>query len=165
MIEKVESTLTHQIGSMEDFKVNVYWGKFSPHIATRILRDMFSLARLAKVNKTELVVASAPELKGYIEQLGLKHTSNFDKPDMARVYIESGAVAPEEVYSQIPEDIAYETISLNNDPKPPQSGPYVSEAPYANMPLKRTWHHIPPTMPLDRAPPRGTPEPQFSPFL
>jgi hypothetical protein len=123
---------------------------------------MFSLARLAKVNRTNLLVASDAQLKPHLAQLGIVCTQDFDKPDMARLYVESTLNIPEKVYEQIPEDLEYETVALLTDPPPPQSGPHIEHAPYANMPMKRNYYNIPPTMPLDKVPPRGTPEPFYS---
>lgn len=166
MIEKIEAQpLIRQVGQAETFKVNVYWGAWSPQITNRILRDMFSLARLAKANRAQLIVATAPDLRKYLVQLGITCSENFEKPDMARLYVEENRNISDKVYAQLPEDLDYEVVALLADPSEPQTGPYIDKAPYANMPLKKTWQWIPPTMPLDKTPPRGTPEPMYSPFF
>jgi hypothetical protein len=148
------------------FKVNIYWGPWSPQITARILRDMFILARLAKINRTTLTVASAPELRPYLKQLGIVCTEDFTKPQLARVYVEEECALPLDLEERMPEDVDWEVVSLNTNPLEPQAGPTVPDAPYANMPLKQTWRWIPETMPLERAPPRGLPaEPGWAPYF
>ena len=161
------SMIEHALVVTPEFKVNVYMENTGPQLINRVLRDLFSLSRLTKVNKVQLVVAGPKEILGFARQLGIVTTDNFFHPRMARVYVEQGQAIPDSIAENLPdpEEVAYEVISLNTNPQLIPQVVFNDQDPYANMPLKENFKRIPETMPLTQSPPRGEGEPMWSPFL
>lgn len=146
------------------YKVDVFWSAWTPQIATRVMRDMMALQRVTRTNRVQLIVACDPLLVPKMAAIGVQTVDNFLNPNLVRIYVPKGYDAPDDVWARVPEDSDVEVISLLGEEIAPP-GISVDKDPYAGVKFYQSWRPIPPTMPLDQAPPPKVGEPMFSPFL
>lgn len=149
---------------MSVYKMSVFWSAWTPQVATRIMRDVLAIQRLAKVHKAQFVVAADELLHPKLEAVGVFYTTDFANPSSVRVYLDQGSCIPDEIAARLPECDSLEVVSINGEALPAPTLT-VEEDPYAGVKFYQDWKRINETMPLDRKAPPPNSEPLLSPFL
>ena len=149
------------------YKLNVLWDHFGPQVKARIVSDVLSIKKIADTTRTPFVVATDADMASVLSNLGVTVTDNFLGPHLTRVYLTDGDTVPfslSERLKDIRTEIDYFSVNVQRlSPKDPNAGGGAD--PYTGIVYPKLWHRIPETLPIDRAPPRGTSEPMWSPYL
>lgn len=146
------------------YKIGILWSAWTPKVATRILRDLLALERVARVNHTTLVVGCDEQLKPHLSSLDCVWSDNLLNTNLVRAYVETGESVPDDVLSRVPEGADLEVVSLNHNTES-MPGLVVDIDPYANIKFYKDWHPIRESMPLTQKAPPKNGEPLMSPFL
>ncbi len=150
------------------YKLNVLWDHFGPQVKSRIVSDVLSIKKIADTNRIPFVVATDADMASVLSNLGVTVTDNFLGPHLTRVYLTDGDSVPfslSERLKDIRTEIDYFSVNVQRlSPKDPNAGADSAD-PYTGIVYPKLWHRIPETLPIDRAPPRGTSEPMWSPYL
>lgn len=144
------------------FKISVFWSAWTPKIATRILRDLLALQRVARSQRATLLVACDPQLAPQATAMGVSVTDNFLAPDLSRVYVEDPNTMSDDLHQRLLPDTEMVVLHGNADPLRPL---VIEDDPYAGVKFYKDWHTIRETMPLNQKPPPSNGEPLMSPFL
>lgn len=149
---------------MRTTKIAVIWDSWTPKVTNRILRDLLTLKRFFTVRRTSMSVAAKPELKPFLEVLGLPYTDSFSDLGMCRVYIAEGREISEDVLLAIPQEIPHDICYL--EPKT-KTVPTLTKdpTPYSGFPLPYPGKPIPPTMVPRYYRPQRITEPIFAPYF
>ena len=146
------------------FKLDVFWNTLTPMVTTRVLRDCLSVQRIAKVSRADYVVACDADIHPALAAMGIPVTTDFTNPTMVRAYT-VGDNLLDEMEDRLPDCEDTEVITLTLAPEVDNGNYGIDTDPYAGVKLFKDWKTIPPTLPLDKAPPKGPAEPMWSPFL
>lgn len=150
------------------YKIDVYWNQYNQRIATRILKDCLAVQRLAKVNRTEFVIACDADIHPVLTAMGIPVTLDFVNPNIVRVYLVNSLMT-DELNDRLLECEDTELIDIASPVLPTAeeetiNNPQVTD-PYAGVKLFVDWKAIPETMPLSKSPPKGPADPMWSPWL
>lgn len=147
------------------FKMICLWSAWSPQVQSRVIRDVLSMQRLARLNQAELVVACDELARKNVSACGVQTTEDFTSPDVCMVYLLNGSEIPSEVQDRMPLDIEPLVVSLHGD-SVPNGNLVVDEDPYAGVEFFQNTRRINETMPLDKRPPHVQhPDYVYSPYL
>lgn len=150
------------------YKLVVLWDHFVPQVKSRAVSDVLAIAKIADTNRIPFVVATDEELGSVLRNLGITVTDNMMNPHLTRVYLTDGDTVPFSLSERVKDtssEVDYVSINVQRADPPDEGHGYNIADPYSGIVYPKLWHRIPETLPIDRAPPRGTSEPMWSPFL
>lgn len=158
---------------MEMYKIGLVSDTWTDNVRNKVLREMLTIARLARKRGIQLILGANCELKtlfaGVIEVVFAEDLLNCDT---YRVYIDydnrveslSEVADPLAVLDRLPQDADYELVEINRGKRLP--GLIVDKDPYYHaLPVNRDIQIIQPTIDLDRPPPKNLKDTDWADYM